>query len=110
MPPLPLTIPGAPAIQVPGWFAGEFGILLVNRGAWCPYCTAQLRAFQRAGDSLTQASLRVAALWVDDEQTTAEFTAKHGLTFPLGHSADPRAVAALTGAFVHEVLLYPPST
>jgi hypothetical protein len=37
----------------------------------------------------------VAALWVDDEQTTAEFTAKHGLTFPLGHSADACPVAGL---------------
>ena len=102
LPQLTLDIPGAQAIQVPGWFAGEFGVLLFNRGAWCPYCTAQLRAFQRAGDSLTQAGIRVAALWVDGEKTTAEFTAKHGLTFPLGHSADARAAAALTGAFVHD--------
>jgi Peroxiredoxin len=92
-PQLTLNIPGAQAIQVPGSFAGEFGVVLFNRGAWCPYCTAQLRAFQRAGDSLTQAGIRVAALWVDDEKTTAEFTARHGLTFPLGHSADARAVA-----------------
>src|SRR5262245_59123214 len=109
-PPLTHTIPGAPAIQVPGWFAGEFGVVLFNRGAWCPYCTAQLRAFQRAGDSLAQAGIRVAALWVDEGKTTAEFTAKHGLTFPLGHSADARAVAALTGAFVNEDPLYLKST
>ena len=25
-PPLTLNIPGAQAIQVPGWFAGEFGV------------------------------------------------------------------------------------
>ena len=105
-PQLTLNIPGAQAVQVPGWFAGGFGLLLFNRGAWCPYCTAQLRAFQRAGDSLTQAGIRAAALWVDDEKTTAEFTAKHGLTFPLGHSADARGVAARTGAFVNEDPLY----
>ena len=105
-PQLTLNIPGAQAIQVPGWFAGEFGVLLFNRGAWCPYGTAQLRAFQRAADSLTPAGIRVAALWVDDEKTTAEFTAQHGLTFPLGHGADARAVAALTGAFVNEDPLY----
>jgi len=109
-PQLTLNIPGAPAIQVPGWFAGEFGVLLLNRGAWCPYCTTQLRAFQRAGDSLTQAGIRVAALWVDDEKTTMQFTASHGLTFPLAHSADARAVAALTGAFVNEDPLYLQST
>ena len=109
-PQLTLDIPRAQAIHVPGWFAGEFGVLLFNRGAWCPYCTAQLRAFQRAGDSVTQAGIRVAALWVDDEKTTAEFTAQHGLTFPLGHSADARAVAALTGAFVNEDPLHLQST
>ena len=109
-PQLTLGIPGARAIQVPGWFAGEFGVLLFNRGAWCPYCTAQLRAFQRAGDSLTQAGVRVAALWADDEKTTAEFTAKLGLTFPLAHSAEAHAVAALTGAFVNEDPLYLQST
>ena len=43
---------------------------------------------------------------MDDEKTTAEFTAKHGFTFPLGHGADARAVAALTGAFVNEDPLY----
>ena len=77
-PQLTLNIPGAQAIQVPGSLAGEFGVLLFNRGAWCPYCTAQLRAFQRVGESLTQADVRVAALWVDDEKTTADFTARHG--------------------------------
>ena len=109
-PQLTLNIPGAQAIRVPGWLAGEFGVLLLNRGAWCPYCTGQLRAFQRAGDSLTRAGIRVAALWVDDEKTTVEFTAKHGLTFPMGHSADARAIAALTGAFVNEDPLYLQST
>jgi peroxiredoxin len=109
-PQLTLNIPGAQAIHVPGWFAGEFGVLLFNRGAWCPYCTAQLRAFQRASDSLSQAGIRVAALWVDDEKTTAEFTGKHGVTFPLGHSADARATAALSGAFVNENPLYLQST
>ena len=58
VPPLTLNIPGAQAIEVPGWFAGEFEVVLFNRGAWCPYCTAQLRAFQRAGDSLTRAGVR----------------------------------------------------
>ena len=109
-PELTLNIPDAQPIPVSGVFGGEFGVLLFNRGAWCPYCTAQLRAFQRAGDSLTRAGVRVAALWVDDEKTTAEFTARHGLTFPLGHSADARAVAALTGAFVNEDPLYLQST
>jgi peroxiredoxin len=109
-PHLTLTVPGGETTPVPGWFAGDFGVVLFNRGAWCPYCVAQLRAFQRAGDSLAQAGIRVAALWVDDEATTAEFTAKNGITFPLGHSADARAIAELTGAFVNDDPLYLQST
>jgi peroxiredoxin len=109
-PELALNLPGGQVIQVPGSLAGEFGVVLFNRGAWCPYCIAQLRAFQRASESLAQAGVQVVALWVDDEKTTAEFTAKHGLTFPLGHSADARAVAAKTGAFVNEDPLYLQST
>jgi len=64
----------------------------------------------RADESLAQAGVGVAALWVDNEKTTAEFVAKHGLTFPLGHSADARAVAEKTGAFVNDDPLYLQST
>ena len=109
-PQLTLTIPGGKTIPVPGSFAGDFAVMLFNRGAWCPYCAAQLRAFQRAGDSLAEAGVRVAALWVDDEETTAEFIARTGITFPLGHSADPQAMAGLTGAFVNDDPLYLQST
>src|SRR5277367_4394156 len=99
-PALPLTPPGGPALTLPDAFGGQFGVVLFFRGAWCPYCNAQLRAFQRASDSLSGAGTKVAALSVDDEPTTAELIAKHGLTFPVGHSADARAIAGFTGAFV----------
>jgi hypothetical protein len=45
--------------------------------------------------------LSAAALSVNDEPATAELIARHGLTFLVGHSADARAIAALTGAFVN---------
>jgi peroxiredoxin len=100
-PALSLTPPGAPAITVPDAFAGGFSVVLFFRGSWCPYCNAQLRAFQRASDNLADAGVKIGALSVDDEPTTAGLIAKHGLTFPVGHSADARAIAGLTGAFVN---------
>jgi peroxiredoxin len=100
-PVLKLTPPGEPALTLPEAFAGDFGAVLFFRGAWCPYCNAQLRAFQRASESLAEAGVGVAALSVDDEPTTAQLIAKHGLTFPVGHSADAAALADLTGAFVN---------
>jgi len=52
----------------------------------------------------------VIALSVDDEATTRDLIAKHGLQFPVGHSADARAVAAATGAIVNEDPVYLQST
>jgi peroxiredoxin len=109
-PALPLTPPGGPVMTLPEAFAGDFSVALFFRGSWCPYCNAQLRAFQRASSNLAETGVKVAALSVDDEPTTAELIAKHGLTFPVGHSADARAVADLTGAFVNPDPVYLQST
>jgi hypothetical protein len=38
---------------------------------------------------------------VDDEATTLDLIARHGLRFPVGHSADADAIAHATGAFVN---------
>jgi peroxiredoxin len=86
---------------LPDAAAGRFAVILFYRGAWCPYCNAQLRAFQRAHDRLATLDADVFALSVDDAATTWELVAKHGLRFPVGHSADAQAVAAATGAFVN---------
>ena len=84
--------------------------MLFYRGAWCPYCNAQLRAFERSGQALADAGIRVAALSVDDKQATAALVAKLNLTFPVGYGAVAPAVAALTGAFVNPDPVYLQST
>jgi peroxiredoxin len=100
---------GAP-LDLPDALAGAYGVVLFYRGSWCPYCNAQLRAFQRAEKSLTELGIKVVALSVDDESTTADLVAKHHLGFPVGHSADARKVAEATGAFVNEDPLFLQST
>jgi peroxiredoxin len=97
---LSVALPAGETLSLPDALAGGFGVVLFYRGAWCPYCNAQLRAFQRALDSLAEVGAKVVALSVDDEATTAELVAKHGLTFPIGHSADANSTSAATGAFV----------
>jgi peroxiredoxin len=119
---MPLLNPGDPfprltistsdgqALTLPGAFAGEFGVVLFYRGAWCPYCNAQLRAFERASQALAGNGVRVAALSVDDREATAALVEKHKLAFPVGYGADARAVAELTGAFVNPDPAYLQST
>jgi peroxiredoxin len=109
-PQLTLSVPGGGALTVPDALAGEFAAVLLYRGSWCPYCNAQLRAFQRASDALAEAGIRVVALSVDSETDTAELIAKHRLTFPVGYGADAAAVAGLTGAFVNPDPVYLQST
>lgn len=70
------------------------------RGSWCPYCNAQLRAFDKASQALAESGARVVALSVDDEATTAALVERHGLRMPIGYGADATAISAATGAFV----------
>ena len=119
---MPLLNPGDPfprltisttdgrVLTIPDAFAGDFGVVLFYRGSWCPYCNAQLRAFERVGQALADAGIRVIALSVDDEKTTAALAAKHKLTFPVGYGAVASDVAALTGAFVNPDPVYLQST
>ena len=96
-PELTVALPGGRSLQLPGALAGRFGVVLFYRGSWCPYCNAQLSAFRRSHDGLAALGVSVVALSADDEAATQNLIAKHGLQFPVGHSAD----AAITGAFVN---------
>ena len=109
-PTVAVTVPGGDVLTLPDALAGHFGVVLLLRGAWCPYCNAQLRAFQRAGERLAELGVRVVALSVDDEATTRKLIADHGLTFPVGHSADAVALHEALGAFVNTEPLYLQST
>ena len=99
-PSLAVSLPGGDTLELPNAFAGGYAVVLLFRGSWCPYCNAQMRAFQRAQDGLAELGVRVVALSVDDEPTTRALIDKHGLTFPVGHSADPAALRETLGAFV----------
>jgi peroxiredoxin len=109
-PALTVSLPGGRALRLPEDLAGHFGVVLFYRGSWCPYCNAQLSAFQRALDGLAEMDVTVVALSVDDEATTQELIAKHGLRFPVGYGADASAIADATGAFVNDDPLFLQST
>lgn len=98
-----LTIPavGGGAIVLPDAFAGSWGVALIYRGAWCPFCNAQLAGYAAEKEALDGLGVKVVALSVDDEPTSAATVAKNHLRFPVGHSANADAVAAATGAFVN---------
>jgi len=101
---------GGGMISLPGDLAGSYGVVLIYRGSWCPYCNAQLGAFSRAVDTLSEVGAKVVALSVDDEETSAALVDKRRLRFPVGHSADADKIAAATGAYVNDDPHYLQST
>lgn len=107
-----LSVPrvGGGTLTLPDELAGSFGVVLVYRGSWCPYCNAQLASFSRAKDKLDAANIRVAALSVDDEATAQALVDKHHLPFAVGHSADADHVAATIGSYVNDEPRYLQST
>ncbi len=109
-PQLEIPAVGGGTISLPGDLAGSYGVVLFYRGSWCPYCRAQLSSFGRASDSLHELGIKVVALSVDDEETSAALVAKHDLPFPVGHSADADEITAATGAFTNDDPRYLQST
>jgi peroxiredoxin len=87
-PVLSVDVVGGESVQLPDALAGSHGVVLFYRGSWCPYCNAQLRAFQRAESRLAEAGVKAVALSVDDAATTHALIDKVGLTFPIGHIVD----------------------
>jgi peroxiredoxin len=109
-PSLDVPAVGGGTISLPCDLAGSYGVILIYRGSWCPYCNAQLGAFSRALDTLSEVDVKVVALSVDDEDTSAELVAKRKLRFPVGHSADADKIAAAIGAYVNDDRHYLQST
>ena len=101
---------GGGTISIPQTLQGSYGVVLFYRGSWCPYCQAQLGAFQRASGKLAEAGIKVVALSVDDEATTVGTIEKFKLSFPVGHSADADKIASLTGAYTNDSPRYLQST
>ena len=101
-PALDVPAAGGGTISIPQSLRGSYGVVLIYRGAWCPYCQAQLAGFQRASGKLAEAGIKVVALSVDDEATTVGTIEKFQLSFPVGHSADAEKVASITGAYTND--------
>ncbi|HET7189467.1 MAG TPA: redoxin domain-containing protein [Gemmatimonadaceae bacterium] len=101
-PAIPADAVAGGAVVVPEYLGGSYGVVLLYRGAWCPYCNAQLAAFARAHDTLAALDVKVVALSADDGATAAATVEKYGIRFLVGHSADVDRIAAATGAYVNE--------
>src|SRR5262245_22178275 len=109
-PPLTIETVVEGTVTAASHLAGSYGVVLMYRGSWCPYCRAQLSAFARARDKLDALGIRVVALSTDDRADAAALVEKHGLNFPVGYGADADKIAGSTGAYVNDSPRYLQST
>jgi peroxiredoxin len=98
-PDLKIPAVGGGTLSLPGDLAGSYGVILIYRGHWCPFCNEQMAAFANASEALAQEGIKVVAFSVDDEAATAEFLEKHHIPFKMGHSANVETVVSATGAY-----------
>lgn len=92
----------APDVALPG--AGTLSsvisagplVLKFYRGRWCPYCTLELRAWQRSLERLEALGVRFLAISPQDPAQTESTRRRDGLTMPLISDGD-NAVAKRFG-------------
>ena len=101
-PAIDVAVGAGKAMSLPADVSGSFAVVLVYRGAWCPFCRAQLAEFEAEKAALDGLGVRVVALSIDDEATTAALVEAERLGFTVGHDADADAIATATGAFVND--------
>jgi peroxiredoxin len=109
-PRLSIQTVGGGRMVLPRDVEGSYSVVLFYRGAWCPYCRAQLAAFSRACDSLRAIGVEVVAVSVDDEATSTALVDKLRLNFPIGFGAKADEISAATGAYVADGSAYLQST
>ena len=102
LPILTLDTVGDGTVSVTHHLAGHYGVVLIYRGSWCPYCNAQLSSFARAKEKLDELGIRVVALSVDNRADAAALVEKHRLNFPVGYGVDADKIASSTGAYVND--------
>ena len=103
------TVDGG-TIVLPDDLTGYFGVVLIYRGSWCPYCNAQLSSFSRAAETLERLGVKVVALSVDQLDDAAGMVEKYRIRFPVAYAADVDLVAEATGAYTDENRSYLQST
>lgn len=98
------------AVRIPDYLRSSYGVVLINRGSWCPYCNAQLSAFARAKSRLDELGIRIVSFSVDSKADAGALVEKHQLKFPVGYGVDAGKIADLTGAYVNDTPRYLQST
>jgi peroxiredoxin len=98
-PGLELTLTNGRRLRLPADLTQPFNVVLVNRGGWCPFCTAQLKGFQAGLPKLAQEGIGVVSLSTDTLANASAVVAENKIEFAVGYGASLDAVAEAVGVY-----------
>ena len=98
-PEIQLSLVDGRRLSLPSDLEHPFNVVLVNRGAWCPFCTAQLKAFQAGLPKLSSEGIGVVSFSADSLANSQKLVREHGLEFPVGYGASVDATAQQLGVY-----------
>jgi peroxiredoxin len=98
-PVLELTLTDGSNLTLPAGLSRPYNVVLVNRGAWCPYCVAQLKAFQAGLPTLEGEGIGVLSLSAEPRDRALAMVTEHHLQFPVACGVSVDAVAAALGLY-----------
>jgi peroxiredoxin len=86
-------------LLLPDNLSHPYNVVLINRGAWCPFCVAQLRAFQSGLARLGEAGIGVLSLSADTREHAAALVAEHKIGFPVAWGASVDVLSRVLGVY-----------
>ena len=98
-PRLELNLTDGRPFTVPKDLPRPYNVVLVNRGAWCPYCAAQLRTFQIGMGKLADEGIGVVSLSAEPRDQALAMVAEHQLGFPVAYGASIDWIAEMLGVY-----------
>ena len=98
-PALELTLTDGRNVALPGDLTHPYNVVLVNRGAWCPFCVGQLRAFQVGLARLAEEGIGVFSLSAETHEQSLALVREHRLGFPVAWGASVDGVAEALGVY-----------
>src|SRR5690348_940491 len=105
-PRLELTLVDGRRLTVPDGLPRAYNVVLINRGAWCPFCIGQLRAFQAGLGRLAEEGIGVLSITADARDQALAMVAEHQLGFPVACGAPVERIADALGVYYEP---HPPS-
>mmetsp|Transcript_2489 Transcript_2489/g.5942 ORF Transcript_2489/g.5942 Transcript_2489/m.5942 type:complete len:187 (-) Transcript_2489:194-754(-) len=89
--------------------SGKNRLVIVYRGAFCPFCTNSLKNIQQKLSKLADANIDVLALSADPADVAKKFADENNLTFPVATGLKEADMRAL-GLYVSDPKDYQPQT